>query len=362
MTPLNARPLTPEPSTVMSVVRSILPASFGKPRLNKDDAETAASRAHEAEIATASRTCLKIIESIENVVFGKRLQIRQSLACVLANGHLLIEDVPGVGKTTLANALATALGLRYNRMQFTSDMMPADIVGGSVYDRESQAFVFHPGPIFAQVLLADEINRASPKTQSALLEAMAEGQVSIDGATHRLSNPFFVLATQNPAHQLGTFGLPESQMDRFLMSISMGYPDEVSEKRMLMTGKHHRTGLVQAAVDVEQVIRLQALASSVSVGPAVADYAWRAVHASRNDGAFVDGLSPRAGMAWMRAAQAWALIDGRAWVMPDDLQATFVQCSAHRLQLKLSRQTGRDIASQNLTSWLSGIHVEGTAG
>ena len=346
----------------MSVVRSILPAGFGKPRVDKDVFDEAAFQAREAEIATASKTCSKIIESIENVVFGKGLQVRQALACVLASGHLLIEDVPGVGKTTLANALATALGLQYNRMQFTSDVMPADIIGGSVYDRERQAFVFHPGPIFTQVLLADEINRASPKTQSALLEAMAEGQVSVEGTTHRLSNPFFVLATQNPAHQLGTFRLPESQMDRFLMSISMGYPDETSEKRMLMTGKHRGAGLVAPAVDIEQVVHLQALASNVLVGPTVADYAWRVVHASRTDGAFVDGLSPRAGMAWMRAAQAWALIDGRAWVMPDDLQATFVQCSAHRLQLKSNRQAARDIASQSLMSWLGGIPVEGAAG
>lgn len=313
---------------------------------------------HDEEITSSAHVCQSILESIENVVLGKPLQVKQALACVLAKGHLLIEDVPGVGKTTLANALATALGMRFNRIQFTSDLMPSDIIGGSVYDRERQTFVFHPGPIFTDVLLADEINRSSPKTQSALLEAMAEGQVSVEGQTHKLTSIFFVLATQNPKHQAGTFQLPESQMDRFLMSISMGYPEQASEKMLLMSGRHRTENKAIAAVQPQQVLALQKVVEGVTVSHAVADYAWRVIDKSRTDNHFVDGLSPRAGMAWIRAAQAWALIEARSWITPDDLRAVFVQCAAHRLQPKASGQSNRAWVSADLLNWLNDITIE----
>ncbi len=213
--------------------------------------------------------------------------------------------------------------------------------------------------MIAQIVLADEINRATPKTQSALLEAMAEGQVSVDGKTHELPSPFFVIATQNPGHQMGTFPLPESQLDRFLMSLSLGYPDEASEKRMLTIGSH-KTGSkgVRSAMTVEGVLRIQALVSEIHVGELVADYAYRVVRGTRDGAMFVDGLSPRAGMAWMRAAQAWALLDGRTWVTPDDLQAVFIECAVHRLQNKSGAAMGRAQAGQALRSWLQSVPVQ----
>lgn len=302
----------------------------------------------------AKQTCEMILATMRTAVLGKEQQIRLALTCMLAQGHLLIEDVPGVGKTTLAHALAGALGLRFNRVQFTSDLMPADVLGGSIFDRESQGFVFQPGPIFTEVLLADEVNRTSPKTQSALLEAMAESQVSVEGKTHKLPDPFFVIATQNPSHQRGTFPIPESQMDRFLMSISLGYPDEASEKRMLMTGRHKTSGHgVSSAVDKETVLLLQSMAAQVSISEAVASYAHRVIRASREQNVFVDGLSPRAGMAWMRAAQAWAMLDGRTWVLPDDLQAVFAECALHRLQHRSSAKMTRAQTEIELREWMS---------
>jgi MoxR-like ATPase len=312
------------------------------------------------DVQEASKVCEKIVRAVGSAVLGKPTHIQQAVACLLAQGHLLIEDVPGVGKTTLAHALACALGLRFNRVQFTSDLMPADVVGGSIYDREQQAFVFHPGPVFTEVLLADEINRASPKTQSALLEAMAEAQVSVEGKTHTLPKPFFVIATQNPSHQMGTFPLPESQMDRFLMSLSLGYPDKASEMQMLMGASHKTNGQrVESAVTPSQVLKLQQLVKEIVVSEAAADYAYRVIVATRQGNDFIDGLSPRAGMSWMAAAQAWALMKAREYVTPDDLKAVFMECVLHRLQARSGGAMDRAQASKHLQNWLRNIPIEG---
>jgi MoxR-like ATPase len=263
---------------------------------------------------------------------GKPGQIQDCVACLLAGGHLLIDDVPGVGKTTLAHALARSFGLQFSRVQFTSDLMPGDLSGVSVYERGKEAFVFHPGPIFAQVLLADEINRASPRTQSALLEAMEEKQVSVEGATRPLPEPFFVIATQNPLDQIGTYPLPESQLDRFLMRISLGYPDRASE-RALLVGTDRRT-MVDALAPVMQpgeLKQLQALVQQVHAAEPLLDYVQDLIAATRSGRWFVQGLSPRAGIAVLRAAQAQALLSGRDYVAPDDVQAVLPQTIAHRL-------------------------------
>jgi len=264
---------------------------------------------------------------------GKPAQIRDCIACLLAGGHLLVEDLPGVGKTTLAHALAVSLGLKFSRLQFTADLMPSDLLGVSVYERERQGFVFHPGPVFAQVLLADEINRAGPKTQSALLEAMEEGQVSIDGASHALPHPFFVIATQNPTEQLGTYPLPESQLDRFLMCISLGYPDAAAE-RELLSGQDRRE-LLRALAPVmtpEELVALQAEVQRIHAAPALLDYLQTLIAATRSGQWFSEGLSPRAGLGVLRAARATALLAGRDYVSPDDIQAILPQTIAHRLR------------------------------
>lgn len=266
---------------------------------------------------------------LSRIVLGKPRQVRLALACMLAGGHLLLEDVPGVGKTTLAHALAQTLGLQYQRVQFTSDLLPADLVGVSVYVRESSDFRFHRGPVFAQLVLADEINRAPPKTQSALLEAMAEHQVTHDGVTHALPAPFFVVATQNPLDQIGTHALPESQLDRFTMRISLGYPDPAFE-RVLYLGAATRPEPV-AVMDAEQVVALQAAASRVYASPALVDYVLALVQATRAESGFVAGLSPRAGLALLACARAWALLDQRDMVMPEDVQAVFAPVAGHRL-------------------------------
>jgi len=278
---------------------------------------------------------LKIHEAarqIGAVLVGKELQIRQTLACVLAGGHVLIEDVPGVGKTTLAHALAITLGLQWKRQQFTSDLLPADVAGMSVYDRNSGSFIFHPGPLFTQVLLADEINRATPKTQSGLLEAMEERQVSQDGVTRSLPQPFFVIATQNCAHQLGTFPLPESQLDRFLMCVTLGYPDAATERALLL-GTDRRTMLQQlpAVMNADELLQAQAALKDIHAAPALVDYVLALVHATRSNGAFVDGLSPRAALALLQAARAWAALAGRDHVTPEDVQAMLLPVCAHRL-------------------------------
>jgi MoxR-like ATPase len=273
-----------------------------------------------------------LINQLNTVIVGKSEQTQDCVACLLAGGHLLIEDVPGVGKTTLAHALARTFGLQFSRVQFTADLMPSDLSGVSVYERGQEKFVFHPGPLFAQVLLADEINRASPKTQSALLEAMEEKQVSIEGETRALPWPFFVIATQNPLDQLGTYALPESQLDRFLMRISLGYPDRAAERQLLL-GQDRRS-LVDALpslLSTAELIRLQARVLQVHASEALLDYVQDLVAATRSGRWFVQGLSPRAGMAVLRAAKARALLSGRAFVAPDDVRGILAQTIAHRL-------------------------------
>lgn len=279
-----------------------------------------------------ARHLTELVDQISTIIVGKRPQIEDCVACLLAGGHLLIEDVPGVGKTTLSHALAASLGLQFSRVQFTSDLMPSDLVGVSVYERATEGFVFHPGPVFAQLLLADEINRAGPKTQSALLEAMEEKQVSVEGATRPLPQPFFVIATQNPSEQLGTYPLPESQLDRFLMCITLGYPDRASE-RALLAGHDRREAVSQLKVVMspEQLRAAQQAVLQVHASEALLDYLQALIAATRSGAWFVEGLSPRAGMAVLRAAKARALMDSRDHVAPDDIQALLPQTVAHRL-------------------------------
>ena len=273
-----------------------------------------------------------LLDQLNTVIVGKKAQVQDCVACLLAGGHLLIEDVPGVGKTTLAHALSRTFGLQFSRVQFTADLMPSDLTGVSVYERGKESFVFHPGPVFAQVLLADEINRASPKTQSALLEAMEEKQVSVEGATRPLPHPFFVIATQNPQDQLGTFALPESQLDRFLMRISIGYPDRAAE-RLLLAGSDRRdmVDTLPALLTPHELAELQRQVLAVHTSDALLNYVQDLVDATRSGKWFLQGLSPRAGIALMRAAKAQALISGRDYVAPDDVQAILPQCVAHRM-------------------------------
>jgi MoxR-like ATPase len=274
----------------------------------------------------------ELVDQISTIIVGKRTQIEDCVTCVLAGGHLLIEDVPGVGKTTLAQTLAVSLGLRFSRTQFTADLMPSDLIGVSVYERSKEAFVFHQGPVFTQVLLADEINRAGPKTQSALLEAMEEHQVTIDGETRALPQPFFVIATQNPSDQLGTYPLPESQLDRFLMCITLGYPDQASE-RALLAGHDRREAIhgLRAVMSPEQLLAAQKAVHAVHASDALLDYLQALIAATRSGRWFVEGLSPRAGIAVLRAARARALLGQRDYVAPDDLQYVLPQTVAHRL-------------------------------
>ena len=274
----------------------------------------------------------QLIDQIGSIIVGKRSQIEDCIACMLAGGHLLIEDVPGVGKTTLAHALAVSLGLRFARAQFTADLMPSDLIGVSVYERSRESFVFHPGPVFAQVLLADEINRAGPKTQSALLEAMEEQQVTVENQTRALPLPFFVIATQNPSDQLGTYPLPESQLDRFLMCITLGYPDRASE-RALLKGDDRRRAIdrLEAVMSPGDLTLAQEAVLRVHTSDALLDYLQALIAATRSGQWFVEGLSPRAGIAVLRAAKARALLDRRDYVAPDDVQAILAQTIAHRL-------------------------------
>jgi MoxR-like ATPase len=274
-----------------------------------------------------------VVHAAGRVILGKERQVRLALACLLARGHLLIEDLPGVGKTTLAHVLAQLLGLHFQRIQFTSDMLPADILGVSIFDRDSGAFNFHPGPVFAQLVLADEINRATPKTQSALLEAMEERQVTADGQTRPLPTPFFVIATQNPAHQIGTFPLPESQLDRFLMKIELGYPDRVAE-RELLAGADRREILAGMAPCISPT-ELQAHQESVrrvQVADALIDYVQALVAHTRNSADWQAGLSPRAALALIASARAWAWLAGRDHVLPEDIQAVLPGVAGHRLR------------------------------
>jgi MoxR-like ATPase len=276
---------------------------------------------------------LETIAAVERVILGKDLQVRLCMTCLLARGHLLIEDVPGVGKTTLAHTLAHVLGIEWTRVQFTSDMLPADVIGVSIFDRSTNKFQFRRGPIFTQLLLADEVNRASPKAQSSLLEAMEERQVSIDGVTYPLPEPFFVVATQNPHEQIGTYGLPESQLDRFLMRVSLGYPDPASERRVLLQGDPRELlHQVPRVLSGAEVLALQAESRKVHVAGALLDYVQALV--ARTRASLALGLSPRAAQGLVRAAQAWAMIHGEAAVLPEHVQIVFPAIAAHRLETR----------------------------
>ena len=273
-----------------------------------------------------------LLNQLNTVIVGKPAQVQDCVACLLAGGHLLIEDVPGVGKTTLAHALSRAFGLQFSRVQFTADLMPSDLSGVSIYERQKEGFVFHPGPIFAQVLLADEINRASPKTQSALLEAMEEKQVTVEGATRPLPVPFFVIATQNPHDQLGTYALPESQLDRFHMRISLGYPDRAAERELLRgSDRRDMVESMGAVLTPHDLLELQQQVSRVHAAEPLLNYLQDLMAATRSGRWFLQGLSPRAGIAVMRAAKAQAFLNNRDYVAPDDIAAVLPQTAAHRL-------------------------------
>jgi MoxR-like ATPase len=289
-----------------------------------------------------------LVAQVSEIIVGKQDAVRLAVSCLLARGHLLIEDLPGVGKTTLSQALARSLGLQFRRLQFTSDLLPADILGNSIFDREQQRFVFHAGPIFSQVVLIDEVNRATPKTQSALLQAMEESNVTIDGVTHPLPAPFFVLATQNPQHQVGTFPLPESQLDRFLMRIELGVPDRAAERVMLL-GMDRRQLLdeMQPIMTAAGLAESQARVRKVHASPALLDYLQDLLDASRRR--HRTGLSPRAGLALLHASQAWAVMQGRDMVLPEDVQAVGVAVMAHRLGAEMeSVDSGRALAQSLL--------------
>lgn len=292
------------------------------------------------ELTSARRDVDILVNKLCEVIVGKEHPIRLAVACLLARGHLLIEDAPGVGKTTLSHAIARLLGLEFRRMQFTSDLLPADILGNSIYNKESGRFVFHPGPIFCQLALVDEINRATPKTQSALLEAMEERQVSADGTTYPLPKPFFVIATQNPQQQIGTFPLPESQLDRFLLRIALGYPDRASEREML-TGRNRREMVheLQPVLEPHRLLELQEEVTGVHTSGALLDYVQDLIEASRR--AHILGLSPRSGLGLLHVSQAWALMQGREMVLPEDVQAVALHVMAHRLP------GGRESAQEN---------------
>ena len=289
----------------------------------------------------------QVVGQVGGIILGKEHQIRLAIACLIARGHLLIEDIPGVGKTMLAHALATSLGLGFKRIQFTSDLLPADILGVSIYNRETGGFQFHAGPIFAQVVLADEVNRATPKAQSALLEAMEEHQVTAEGETRHLPQPFFVIATQNPSHQVGTFPLPESQLDRFLMRIELGYPDAEAE-RALLQGEDRRDLLADLAprMATQELVDLQHRVQQVHASAALIDYVQALVGHTRRSADYVNGLSPRAALAVLHAARAWALMASRGHVLPEDVQAVLPAVVSHRLvpAEEVSRVNGYDVA------------------
>jgi MoxR-like ATPase len=272
------------------------------------------------------------VEQINGIILGKEKETKLALCCLLAKGHLLIEDLPGMGKTTLSHALAATLGLSYSRVQFTSDLLPADITGISIFNQQDHNFTFHPGPIFNQVVLADEINRASPKTQSALLEAMEEKQVSVDGHSHPLPEPFFVIATQNPLHQSGTFPLPESQLDRFLMRITLGFPPMEAERQMLTLQYNQKKQEIKELITIEQLTAIQQQVEQVTAKEPVIDYILRLVNLTRVSDDFPHPLSPRATMALLRAAKAWAMIDGRDFVSHEDVQVVLPCVTEHRLR------------------------------
>ena len=278
-------------------------------------------------------TVTAIIDDLSSVIFGKKQQIKLALTCLFSEGHLLIEDLPGMGKTTLSHALAAVLGLSYQRIQFTSDLLPADILGTNVFNANEHTFTFHKGPIFSQVVLADEINRAGPKTQSALLEAMEEQQVTVDGTKYTLPNPFFVIATQNPLYQSGTYPLPESQLDRFLMRISLGFPPKEAEKQLILNIKPRDYSQLPQRIDAKQLQQIQTLINQIVISSPVIDYIIELVTHTRQSAAFAGSLSPRASMALAKAAKSWVFIEGREFVTPDDVQAVFASVCQHRLGL-----------------------------
>ncbi len=309
----------------------------------------------EASAQDIKQSLHAVIATAGKIILGKDQQLKLAVCCLLARGHVLIEDLPGVGKTTLAHVLAKCLGLHFQRIQFTSDLLPADILGASVYNRNSSEFHFVPGPIFAQLILADEVNRTTPKTQSALLEAMEENQVTIEGKTYSLPVPFFVIATQNPNYQIGTFPLPESQLDRFLMRLEIGYPDNVSEKALLK-GEDRRDIVqnLQPVISPEQLMALQKHVPSVVVSDALIDYVQTLLNFSREAAFYRTGLSPRAGLALVRAAQAWALLDGRTHTLPEDVQAVLPHVAGHRL---VAAPEFRDQSALELASHLLKVAV-----
>lgn len=296
---------------------------------------------------------IRLLDAANRIILGKDHALKLALTCLIARGHLLIEDLPGVGKTTLAHVLARLMGLDFQRIQFTSDLLPADIVGVSIFDRETSVFRFHPGPIFAQLILADEVNRATPKTQSALLEAMEEQQVTADGQTLALPEPFFVIATQNPASQIGTFPLPESQLDRFLLRINLGYPDKAAERALLM-GEDRRKLLERQTpvLQPEDLGSLQVAAQAVTIAERLIDYVQALLASTRHNPALSGGLSPRAGLGLIAAARAWALIDGRSHVLPEDVQAIFPHVAGHRLHLA---GDGRSVPADVIDGLLKGV-------
>jgi MoxR-like ATPase len=289
---------------------------------------------HNLKVHIVKNDLQHVIDAANQIILGKENVIRLALTCIIAKGHLLIEDAPGVGKTTLAHVLAKILGLGYQRIQFTSDMLPADILGVSVYDRDSGKFEFHPGPIFSQLILADEVNRATPRAQSALLEAMEENQITLEGETRFLPQPFFVIATQNPSNQIGTFPLPESQLDRFMMRLHLGYPDNKAE-RELLKGRDRREMLAEVVtvLSADILMQLQKQAPDVVVSDALMDYLQDLLEFSRISSDFNGGLSPRAGLAILRCSQAWSLLHGRDYVLPEDIQAVLPSVISHRLTM-----------------------------
>ncbi len=291
-----------------------------------------------------------IQKTLNSIVLGKEGEVELAVVCLLAQGHLLIEDLPGMGKTTLAHAIARVFGLEFQRIQFTSDLLPADITGSAIYDKNEQAFLFHPGPIFSQVILADEINRATPKTQSALLEAMEEQQVTIEGETRQLPNPFFVIATQNPSHQVGTYPLPESQLDRFLIRLSLGYPHPEIEKSLLLNGDKRATAnRVEAQIAPDQLASMQENVSKVQTSESLIEYILKLIIESRQSPELVHGLSPRAGLALTQAAKAVAWLHQRDYVIPEDVQKVFVSVVGHRLMTTgQSQLSGNDVAESIL--------------
>lgn len=304
---------------------------------------------------TESRALERVLAAMDATILGKPRETRLALCALLARGHLLIEDLPGVGKTTLAHTLAQLLGLNFSRVQFTSDLLPADIVGISIFEREKGTFRFMPGPIFSQLVLADEINRATPKTQSALLEAMEERQVTTDGETRRLPNPFFVIATQNPTHQIGTFPLPESQMDRFLLRLELGYPDREAERALLASGgARSQSSKLTAILQPADLVLLQEDADKVHVSAPLIAYLQAILEATRRDQHFQHGLSPRAGLALLAAARAWGYLAGRKMLLPDDVQAVLPGVARHRLRLV---QGGNSATQEDITRLIRSVPI-----